>query len=345
MTAFLLSVVLALLISAYCSLFEATLYSTRIGTLEAAKLEGRQPGLAERCIRLKEDVSKPIAAILILNTIAHTVGATMAGVYGLDVLGQSLMPAFSIMFTAGVLVFTEILPKTAGVVYWRSLWPYTVWPLTAMIYGLYPVIWVTEKISSLIMPTEEDKKVTQAEIIAFIRLGQREGEISRWESLLLHNIIHLKSKPVKEIMTPRTVIVSLEAKTSVYDAVRILRSEGFSRFPIYQEDREEICGYVIIRDVYQAHLDGLGDEPIKRFMKPMEYIPQSIDSLQVLAQFLVHRHHIAVVVDEYGGVAGLVTLEDVLETALGSEIVDEMDKVVDMQSLARQCSPRKPVSS
>jgi CBS domain containing-hemolysin-like protein len=282
---------------------------------------------------------------LILNTIAHTVGATMAGAYGVEALGQSRMLAFSMIFTASILVFTEILPKTAGVVYWRSIWPYTVWPLTAMIYALYPLIWLTEKLSRLIMPSEEGKKITQEEIVAFIRLGQKEGEISRWESLWLHNIIQLKSKPVNEIMTPRTVIISLEADTSVYEALQILRSEGFSRVPIYQEESENICGYIHIRDVYQAQLDGFGQKPIKMFMKPIAYIPESKDSLQVLAQFLARRHHIAIVVDEYGGVAGLVTLEDVVETVLGSEIVDEMDKIVDMQSFARQSALRKPVSS
>ncbi|MDQ7782429.1 MAG: hemolysin family protein [Desulfomonilaceae bacterium] len=344
MTAFILVVLLALFVSAYCSLFEATLYSTRRGTLEAARLAGQRPTLAERFIRLKDDVSRPIAAILILNTIAHTAGATMAGVYGVEVLGQSLMPAFSIIFTAVILVFTEILPKTAGVVYWRSIWPYTVWPLTTMIYALYPLIWLTEKISRLIITSGDGKKITQEEIVAFIRLGQKDGEISREESLLLHNIIDLDNKAIKDIMTPRIVIFSLEASMTVEQAVQAVEGKGHTRIPIYEKERENITGYIIAPDLFAAKTLDKPNQPIKSLAKPISFVPESTNALSLLTRFLKSRRHIAIAVDEYGGVAGLVTLEDLIETLLGDEIVDETDQVVDLQERARQMRRQLPSS-
>jgi CBS domain containing-hemolysin-like protein len=344
MTALIVTVLLTLFISAYCSLFEATLYSTRRSTIEAATEPGPWSALARRFMRLKQDISKPIAAILILNTISHTVGATLAGVFGVKVLGLSLMPAFSILFTVAILIFTEIMPKTVGAVYWPNIWPYTVWPLTVMIYALYPIIWVTEKISRLITRAKTAPVVTEEEILAVVRLGQKEGEISERESLLLHNIIHLEDKPVKEIMTPRTVVASLEEETTVEEAIGEVRSKGFTRFPIYQGDRENIRGYIVIHDLYQAKINQQETQPIKTYVKPIFFIPESTDSLRVLAQFLTHRRHIAVVVDEYGGVEGIVTLEDLIETMLGSEIVDEMDRTVDMQEQARTRRKQKPVS-
>lgn len=336
MTGLITVVVLTLFISAYCSLFEATLLSTRSGALEAAKATGPWSAMAERFMVLKEDISKPIAAILILNTISHTIGATMAGVYGVEVLGQALMPAFSITFTLAILIFTEILPKTVGVVYWRGIWPYTVWPLRVMIYALYPVIWITEWMSSLITRSKRGPAITEEEILAVVRLGQKEGEITEGESRLLHNIIQLEDKPVKNIMTPRTVIASIEESTTIGEAVVHLKNQGFTRFPIYREDRENIRGYVVIRDIYQAKIEGRDHEPINKFMKPISFVPESADSLQLLKQFLAGRHHIAIVVDEYGGVEGLVTLEDIVETVLGAEIVDEVDKIVDLQESARR---------
>ncbi len=344
MTAFVLAVVLALFISAYCSLFEAALYSTRSGALEAAKAAGPRAGLAERFLELKRDVSKPIAAILILNTISHTLGATMAGVYGVEVLGQSLMPAFSIAFTLAILIFTEIVPKTVGVVYWRIIWPYTVWPLTVMIYALYPAIRVTEGISRLITKSAVEPTITEDEILAVVRLGQKEGQITERESTLVHNIIHLENKSVREIMTPRTVVVSLDGDTSVADAVDVVKTEAFTRFPLYRDDRENIFGYVVIRDIFEAKIDGRDAEPVKTFAKPISHVPESTDCLRVLTRFLAYRHHIAVAVDEFGGTAGIVTLEDMVETLLGTEIVDEMDKTVDLQELARKAAVKKEIS-
>lgn len=344
MTALIVAVMLTLFVSAYCSLFEATLYSTRQGTLEAAKVTGPWASLARRFMLMKQDISKPIAAILVLNTVAHTVGATMAGVYGVDVFGQSLMPAFSVAFTVAILLFTEILPKTVGAFYWRNIWPYTVWPLTVMIFVLYPVIWVTEKITGVLTRGKSGPSITEDEILAVVRLGQKEGEISGLESRLLHNIIHLEYKPVKDIMTPRTVIASLEEETTVEEAIAEVRAVGFTRFPLYQGDPENISGYVVIQDLYQAKFNEQHAQPIRKYRKPISFIPESTDSLRVLTRFLANREHIAVVVDEYGGVAGLVTLEDLIETVLGSEIVDEMDRSVDMREEAWKRRIQKPVS-
>ncbi len=335
MTVLISIVFLTLLVSASCSLLEATLYSTRMGSLEAAKAQGEKESLAARLIRMKQNIGEPIAAILILNTIAHTAGATFAGVYGVEILGQAWMPLFSVAFTLAILLLTEILPKTLGAVHWRSIWPLIVWPLTAMKYGLYPIIIITEWVSRLLTKGHSAPGVTEEEILAVVRMGEKEGEISSKESEFVHNIIHLENQSVREIMTPRTVIVSVDGNASVEEALDLLQGKGFTRIPVYIDDREDIIGYVVMSDLYDMRHSQRGTIRVRTLAKPITFIPESKDLLAALTRFLGHRTHLAVVVDEYGGVSGLVTLEDIVETILGAEIVDEMDKAVDLQELAR----------
>jgi magnesium and cobalt exporter, CNNM family len=336
MTALIVVVFLTLFISASCSLFEATLYSSRSGALEAARTEGTRKALATRLLEMKADIAVPIASILILNTVAHTAGATVAGMYATQEMGSSWLPLFSVVLTLAILFLSEIAPKTLGAVYWRNLWPHIVRPLAAMEWALYPAIVLTGKFSNLLTRGKEPPSTTEDEILAVVRMGAKEGEITKRESSLVHNIIGLENKPIREIMTPRTVMVSLNADMSIREAVKAVDEVGLTRFPIYEGDRENIIGYIMIHDLYSSKIMSQPETLVKSIAKPISFVPQSTDSLTHLTKSISRRRHISIVVDEYGGVAGLITLEDLLETMLGDEIVDETDLEVDLQVKARR---------
>jgi len=322
-----------LFVSAQCSLYEATLYSTRIGALEGFRARGRHPALARKLIEMKRHIAVPISAILILNTLANTAGATIAGMYARDVLGTHLVPAFSLTFTMGILFLSEILPKTLGVVYWRSLWPSIVWPLTILKFLLYPAIIVTQRFAEFITGRQGTPIVSEEEILGAARLGAKAGEISYWESRMVHNIIGLEDRAVREIMTPRSVMFTLNADTTVKDAVQAATQAGFTRIPTYSGRRENIVGYVTIQDLAGGRFCEAPETRVGTLVRPIAFVPETSNCLTLMATFLKKRRHIAVVKDQNDGVAGLVTLEDLLETILGEEIVDESDRVVDLRNV------------
>ncbi len=342
MTVLILIVALTLLISFICSLSEATLYSSRMSALEVAKLAGRHAGLAERLIEMKRNIAVPISAIVILDTVTDTAGATVAGMYVAEALGYWWAPLFTVLFTVGVLLFGEIAPKTLGVVYWRSFWPVIVWPVTIIKYMLYPVIILTQAFAGLITRGKKTPLITEEEILAVVRLGATEGQISHDESRLVHNIISLENRQVQEIMTPRTVVFSLAAEMTVKEALKAVDQKGFTRIPIYEKEPENIIGYITIHDLFSVKTLRNPQIQLKTLVNPISFVPETGDSLALLTSFLKHRRHIAIVVDEYGGVAGVVTLEDLIETLLGKEIVDETDTVVDLQQRAREIKPQRP---
>ncbi len=341
MTTLVVIVFITLFISGSCSLFESVLYSSRMGTLESATKKHPKSTLAKQLIDMKLHISQPIAAILILNTIANTAGATLAGMYAFDVLGAGLVPAFSIAFTLGILFFSEIAPKTIGAVHWRRYWPSIVRPLRIMKFFLRPLIFITEKFTILLTRGQKSQSVTEDEILAMVRLGTREGEISKEEGNIVHNLISLDERKVREIMTPRIVIFSLNASLSIEEAANAVDGQGFSRVPVYEHDKENIIGYVLAQEIQSARNQEQSDKSLKDFLNPITFVPDTTNCLNVLLNFLKHRKHLAIVTDEYEGVDGLVTLEDLLETMLGTEIVDENDPAVDLQELARKRAAKR----
>lgn len=336
MTELLLVVAITLLISAQCSLFEATLYSTRIATLEAARTRGKRKNLAERFLQMKRRVSEPIAAILILNTVANTAGAVIAGVYAAQVLGGPMVPVFSAVFTLAILFLAEILPKTLGALYWRSLWPVIVTPLSFIQTMLHPFVRVTEKFSGMFTKGHDAQAVTEEDILGMARLGAKSGEISEQENYMVHNIIELEQKNAEDIMTPRVVLFALDASSTLEEALRESSAKGFSRVPIYEGGKENITGYVTVMDMIARTLINGQDLAVESVAKPIKFVKETTNCLTLLTTFLKQRQHIAIVADAYGGVAGVVTLEDLIETVLGEEIVDETDRVVDLQKSARK---------
>jgi CBS domain containing-hemolysin-like protein len=342
MTLLALVVIITIIVRFQCALYEGTLLSTRLGTLEAAKAAGKREKLASQFIEMKKEISASIASILILTVVADIAGSVVAGIFAGDALGPSMLPVFSVVLTLMILFLGEIVPKTLGVVYWRSLWPLIVWPLTVLKYMLYPAVIITQKFSNLLIRGHKAPSVTEEEILAVVRLGALEGQITPAESLLVHNIINLEDKQIQEIMTPRTVVFMLDSETTVSEAMKAVDKKGFTRIPVYEQDRENIVGYILIHDLFSAKTLSNPQAPIKSLVKPISFVPETSDSLALLTSFLKHRRHIAIVVDEYGGVAGVVTLEDLIETLLGKEIVDETDIVVDLQQRAREMKPQRP---
>ncbi len=327
-----LAVGVSIVVSAACSLLESILYSTRYITLEAAAAAGSHK--AKAMGRLKAEVDRPLAAILILNTLANTAGAALAGWAAGRLWGPGALWVFSLGFTLAILVFSEILPKTVGAVYWRRLWPWAVGPLKLMVGALAPAIWLTRALTSLITGHRSAPAVvSEEEILAAARLGEKGGQISAIEAEIIRNIIGLEQLHATDIMTPRTVMFTVEASRPLSELQAEARTWVYTRVPVYEREPENIIGYINKHELLR--ISPSPSQQARSIAKPITFVPGTANALGLLRLFLSTREHMAIVVDEYGGVLGLVTLEDVLESLVGREIVDEKDVVVDLQELAR----------
>ncbi|MFH0823230.1 MAG: hemolysin family protein [Pseudomonadota bacterium] len=342
MITFAVVVLLAILVAAFCGFLEATLYSTSLSTLEAERDSGSKRASAKRFIAMKTNIGVSIASILVLNTLAVSGGATLVGMLAGDVLGPRLLPVFSALFSFAILLFAEITPKTLAAIHWRKCWPLIIWPLTAMNVVFYPIVVATRWFSRVLAGGESQDSVTEAEILAVVRMGAKYGQISEKESRLVHNIINLEEKQVRKIMTPRTVVFSLDGALTVGEAARAAEGKGLTRIPIYEEDREDIIGYVLSHDLFSTKTLREPNASIRTLAKPISFIPETANVLALLTTSLELRNHIFVVVDEWGSMAGIVTLEDVIEEILGHEIVDETDKSVNLRETARKRRRQKP---
>lgn len=333
MTTLIIAVSASLLVSALCSLLESVLYSTRVITLEAAAASGNRHAQAMRAF--KSQVDRPLAAILILNTTANTAGAALAGWAAGQVWGAGSLWVFSLFFTLSILIFSEIIPKTVGAVHWRSLWAPSIMPLRIMILLLKPLIWLTQAVTGLITRSrKKGSSVSEDEILAAASLGASGGEISRMEAELIGNIIGLEEISAEDIMTPRTMMMSLNGALTVDEVELEARHWAHTRVPVWENSADGVVGYVHKDDIIRLEGRDL-DKTLLHFLKPVRFVPPGANALRLLANFLSRKEHLVIVVDEYGGVMGMVTLEDVIESLVGSEIVDETDQDVDLQETAR----------
>ncbi|NIC40049.1 CNNM domain-containing protein [Aquabacterium sp. A08] len=331
----LLYVVLALLFSFLCSVAEATLLS--ITPSYIAGLKQTDPKKAEQLRRLKEDkIDQSLAAILTVNTIAHTVGAIGAGSKATAVFGEVWFGVFSAVMTLLILFLSEIVPKTLGAVYWRQLAGVTGLYVNLLIRSMYPLIVVSEKLTKLISGGQKLHQFSRDEFVAMAGIGQEEGLINDRESKIIRNLFLFKSVEASTVMTPRIVMSALPKDLTVEQALSDPARAHFSRLPIYGHDLDSVAGFVLREDLLVAKSLGQGDRPITDFRRDIVAVIASTPLSRLMETLLEQRQHIALVVGEYGETKGLVTLEDVVETLLGIEILDEGDKVDDMQKLARQ---------
>ncbi len=328
-----LYLMLAIGVSFLCSVLEAVLLSVSDSYIAVLEGEGNKDGRLLR--ELKQDIDRPLSTILSLNTIAHTVGAAGVGAQALVVFGSGYVAVTSAVLTLLILVFSEIIPKTLGAKYWRRLAPVTARLLKLLIVALYPFVWMSQKITRLIARDQEAHTFTREELAAIAERGAKDGVLEQKEFMIFKNMLLLKSLKAKDVMTPRTVVESLhqdQTIRTIFDETNALR---FSRLPIYNQDNEDIVGYILTSDLLTQAAHGKWDKPLIELKRDILVMPEIITVKEVFEILTSKQEHIASLVDEYGGFAGIVTLEDVVETLLGMEIMDEFDTVDDMQQLAR----------
>ena len=328
-------VFLALGFSFLCSVAEAVLLS--VTPLYIEGLKEKRPKRAALLKRLKQEkVDQALAAILTLNTIAHTVGAIGAGAKATVVFGNYWFGLFSASMTFMILFLSEIIPKTIGVVYWSKLAGPTALFVHMLIIVLYPVVWISEKLTRLIARRESLYVFSRKDFAAMARIGEHTGHIKKRESRIIRNLFRFESVKITDIMTPRTVISAFSENMPIMDALKHVISAPFSRLPIYRSGIDDITGFVLKGDVLVLNAQGRGSKKLKSLRRDILAVPDLISLSTLFEHFLTDRQHIAIVVDEHGGTEGLVTLEDLMETLMGMEIVDETDNVEDMRALARK---------
>ncbi|MDX1555749.1 MAG: hemolysin family protein [Xanthomonadales bacterium] len=328
-------ILVALVFSFLCSIAEAVLLSITPSFIERTR--EKAPKRAALLARLRQsNIDQSLAAILTLNTIAHTVGAVGAGAQATKVFGNAWIGVFSAVMTLLILFLSEIIPKTIGAVHWRSLSRPTALFVQALIRLLYPLIWIAERLTRLIAHGKNMHVFSRDEFIAMADVGERSGRIDEHESRIFRNLFQLGSLRAMDIMTPRIVIFALQQDLPVAEAAEMVAGKPFSRYPIFAADIDDVPGFVLKEDILTGAMKDGGETRLRDICRELRAVPEST-TLPMLLEFLLEqRQPIALVVDEYGGTAGLVTLEDVVETLLGMEIVDEMDTATDMRALARR---------
>ncbi|NKB65918.1 MAG: DUF21 domain-containing protein [Candidatus Latescibacteria bacterium] len=336
MTALLFATGTVLIVSCLCSLLEAALYSLPTSQIELLASQGRSSGKILRA--MKENIQRPISAILSLNTLANTGGAAIAGAAFAGVYqSEDAEVYFTGALALSVLIFSEIIPKTAGVIYARSLGTYIAHPIQWLIWLFTPFIWLNQFVTGLITRGASDTQDISAQEIEIIaRMGRQAGAIGLYQEKAISNILNLQPLRARDIMTPRTVVFSRSRQQKLAQVRAEIQDWHYSRVPLYDEDKDQIVGHVLRRDIIGALADGRDQACLADFQRPVGSLPELARVGQVLNDFLERRKHIFILVDEYGVFSGLVTLEDIIEEIVGAEIFDETDVAVDMQEQARQ---------
>ncbi|MGD9948559.1 MAG: hemolysin family protein [Desulfobulbus sp.] len=330
---FILSICCALLTSLMCSLFEATLLS--LSTTQVELMTETHPRQAQALKDFKENIEKPITAILALNTISNTIGATVAGAAAVALFGQQGLVWFSIFFTLGILLFAEILPKTIGVTFCRQVAPFIVVPLHVMILLLAPIIWMTKIVTRLVPNRHQTHHISAAELKTIASLSCKSGEIEADQEKVIANILQLGEKTVRQVMTPRTVTFSASQALTIKEAARMEdKWRMHSRVPVFDGEADNVVGLVMSQDVLMAAAVGQDEVKLSQIMRPVHFVPETAPLDRIFVDFFERYQHLFVVVDEYGSVTGVISMEDILEEIIGREIVDESDKARNMRELA-----------
>ena len=329
---------IALLFSFLCSLWEAVLLSITPSYAQIKLKEGTSVG--NQLQVFKKNIDQPLAAILTLNTIAHTVGALGVGAQAAQIWAESnpIITGFVVpaLMTMAILIFSELIPKTLGANYWKQLCNFTVKSLVWLIKILYPLVWFSQLLTKMLKKDKVDAVFTRSDFLAMTELGEQEGVFAQAESHLLNNLLQFNTVQASDVMTPRTVVVKVEENKTIADFYGANKNLRFSRIPVYEKDHQDnIQGFILKNELLEKMLANEGDQPVSKIQRPISLIKETYPIPDLFNDFLEKREHIAVVVDQFGGMAGIVTMEDVIETMLGREIIDEMDNTEDMRELAR----------
>ncbi len=325
---------LALFVSFVCSIMESVLLSTPQSFLIVKQDKGYL--WAKSFIELKINIDKPLSAILSLNTVAHTIGAAGVGAQAIKVFGEASFGIVSAILTILILIITEIIPKTIGARYWRNLSKVTYFTIKIMIIITYPLVIMSAFITRIISTKKGEQSTSREEIAALASIGTDEGLFSEKENKIIQNILKLKNIKVTEIMTPRVVVAVADENMRLQDFLRKKNYLNYSRIPIFSGNEENITGYVLRQQVFENLAEDKHELMLKDIKREIMVFPDTTVLYLLWEKLLEKKEHITMIVDEYGGLDGIVTMEDVIETLLGLEIVDENDTITDMQKYARE---------
>jgi CBS domain containing-hemolysin-like protein len=317
-----------------CSLLEASILSTPPSYVEAEAHAGTRAGRLFQ--KHKQSVDEPITAILTLNTFAHTIGAAGAGAQAVGVFGTEWAFLITVVLTLFILILSEIIPKTIGALYWQTLFPFTAYTVQVLIIVLYPAVKMFRAMTRLMAPDEKLPTISRGEIEMMASIGATEGALKENEGRVLRNLLHLNEINVGDIMTPRTVILAFQQDATVDEVLLEHRVLPYSRIPIFDKNTDDIVGFVLRYDILQRAAADEDHVQLRELLLPLHSVPETLSVAKVLDEFMLRQQHIFLVFDEYGGTAGLVTLEDAVESLLGREITDESDLVTDTRKLAQQ---------
>ena len=325
----------ALAISFLCSVLEAVLLSTPMSFITAKEQEGRKSASVLK--ELKNNVDRPVGAILSLNTIAHTIGSAGVGAEVTRIWGDQWFGIASVVLTLLILIFSEIIPKTIGASCWRSLALPSAGIMRVLIYITYPFVILSEFITKLFSSKEQANAVTvsREEVSAMVDMGTDEGVFKESESRIIKSCLRLSNVKAKEIMTPKIVLEMADESMTLkefYDA----NDWRFSRIPVYNDDKDNVTGYVLKDIVLEELSEDQFDIKLSEMKRHILSFSEDESVFTIWEKMLGTREHISIIVDEFGGLRGVVTMEDVIETMIGVEIVDEQDTTTDMQELARE---------
>lgn len=332
MTLLIFYLALAIGVSFLCSILEAVLLSATRSYV--ATLQSVRPRVGTVVARVRERLDQSLAAILILNTFAHTMGAFGVGAQALEVFGARWETLIAVLLTLAILYFSEIIPKTLGATYWRALLVPSAYVILWLVKAVFPLVWLATLMTGL-FGRKAKNVVTREEIIAMASLGKQGGALVARETEYVSNVLSLHEVITEEVLTPRSVVHMLEENATASEALDDPRTQQFSRLPTYDGTPDNVTGKVLRRDLFMAERSGQGAESVKHFAKPILTVSEKLPVQQLLDLMIKNRVHLCRVEDEFGQTSGIVTLEDAIETLLGREIVDESDAVEDMQKLAR----------
>jgi len=324
----------ALAISFLCSILEAVLLSTPVSFISMKEEQGIKT--ASLMMQYKTNVDRPVAAILTLNTVAHTIGAAGVGSESVKVFGEAYFGIISAILTLLILIFSEIIPKTIGASYWRILAMPSTKIIRIMIVITYPLVWLSELLTKCFSPKIQPLTVSREEVAAMVNVGASEGVFNISENKVIQNFLKLVNVNAKDVMTPFVVVSSVPKEMTLkefYDNKSLI---AYSRIPVYDDKREFIIGYALRTTVLEMLAQDRFSTLVNEILRPILYFKETDKVSDIWQKMLEHKEHISVITDEYGCMRGIVTMEDVIETMLGVEIVDECDTTEDLQMLARE---------
>ncbi len=324
----------ALGFSFLCSILEAVLLSTPYSFISMKVAEGAKG--AQLLEKLKTNIDRPISSILTLNTFAHTLGAAGVGAQAVKVFGEAYFGIISFVLTLLILVLSEIIPKTLGACYYRRLATLSAPVIQLITILCYPLVWLFDGLTRLISPKKSEASLSREEVSAMVDAGTKEGVIAIKENIIIQNIIKMEKVNVREVMTPRVVCSVADEDETLLSFYEDETRRPYSRVPVFTDDKDNISGYVLIINIMEYLAEDQDHLKLAEIKRPILAFPDTMSVSTAWEKLISNKEHIAIIVDEYGTFEGIITMEDVMETILGLEIIDEKDTIADMQQFARE---------